>query len=518
MSSAPPASPGRNGAAVAAGVAAPGALRSDWPRADARLGWIVALLCLPVVACAALALGGRSWEAVVLCTLAIAACVPVALPWLARKPFDLFHPMAFVTLSVLLGTTLRSLYVALLETEHTHWLLEEQPLSTLLPGAVVLCAATTCIGAGYWAAGRRRVRLERIAILDRTWSFPRLRTILWCVAPIAAIATVDFLRRTGFHLDALSDLSAKRRVVVDETTRDFASLGYHRWAAHALVVPVFYMFLVLWLMRREPRARFYALLAFGVAAVFPILVSDRSGLGYLLIALMMAADRLGRLKYRQVALVGTGLLLVFGVMRGLRDESMQDASYFSRIVGEGKMFEDLVANRNFTCITKTAKIYEYTPERMPREYGQTLLLWTVAWIPRTIWTGKPEISLGDRVQHEIYQDPIGGGYPPGIVGELLINFGLLGTLVGCLVFGAFLRFFYNSFLPTLRDNPTLLLLYISVVVEVSFVMMGLQVARVIMDLLKILVTTGAFLFLASVRRPRAATAGAPRLRSLEGLA
>ena len=40
----------------------------------------------------------------------------------------------------------------------------------------------------------------------------------------------------------------------------------------------------------------------------------------------------------------------------------------------------------------------------------------------------------------------------------------------------------------------------------------------IMDLLKILVTTGAFLFLASVRRPRPATAGVPRLRGLEGLA
>jgi oligosaccharide repeat unit polymerase len=221
---------------------------------------------------------------------------------------------------------------------------------------------------------------------------------------------------------------------------------------------------------------------------------------------MMVADRLGRLKYRQVLVAGSVLLVIFGVMRGLRDESMQDASYLSRVVGEGKMFEDLVVNRNFACVTKTAKIYDKTPERMPREYGQTLLLWTVAWIPRTLWAGKPEISVGDRVQHEIYQDPVGGGYPPGIVGELIINFGLFGTLVGALAFGAFLRYFYNSFLPAVRGNPTLLLLYVSTVVEVSFVMMGLQVARVIMDLLKILVTTGVFLFLASTRRATAARA------------
>jgi hypothetical protein len=189
-------------------------------------------------------------------------------------------------------------------------------------------------------------------------------------------------------------------------------------------------------------------------------------------------------------------------MRGMRDESMQDASYLERVVGEGKMFEDLVVNRNFACVAKTAMIYDKTPERMEREYGATLLLWTVAWIPRTIWTSKPEISLGERVQHEVYQDPIGGGYPPGLIGELIINFGLLGALLGSFAYGAFLRLFYNSFLPAVRESPTLLLIYLAVVVELSFVMMGLQVARVVMDLLKILVPLAGFLYLGSVRAPR----------------
>src|SRR5262249_4879473 len=150
--------------------------------------------------------------------------------------------------------------------------------------------------------------------------------------------------------------------------------------------------------------------------------------------------------------------------------------------------------------SKTARIYTDTPQEMPREYGKTLLLWTIAWIPRELWTSKPEISLGDRVQHELYHDPIGGGYPPGLVGELIINFGLLGTLIGCCAYGAGLRWFYNSFRPALAVNRTVLLLYLFLVIEVSFVMMGLQVARVVMDLLKDLFTACLFLYLASLRQ------------------
>jgi len=276
-------------------------------------------------------------------------------------------------------------------------------------------------------------------------------------------------------------------------------------------VPVFYMFLIVWLKTQDRRVRIFAVLSAGLAALFPFLVSDRSGLGYVIIGGLIAACQLGRLRYGQVIVSATVLLVVFGAMRGMRDDSMQDATYLNEVVTHGKMFEDLVANRNFACVSKTARIYRDTPENMPREYGATLMIWTIAWIPRTIWTSKPEISLGDRVQHEIYHDPIGGGYPPGLVGELIINFGMLGALVGSFAYGAALRWFYNSFRPALAANQTVLLLYICLVIEISFVMMGLQVARVVMDLLKVLFTSAVFLYFAStVARPARAGAEAPR--------
>jgi len=126
---------------------ADGAVVAGAPRGkDARVPWIVALLCAPVVVGLLLALNGYSWEAVLLCTFATGAVVPVALPWLAQRPFDLFHPMAWITLSVLLGTTLRSLYVSVMETANVHWLLENQTLESILPGDVRLVALTLDYG------------------------------------------------------------------------------------------------------------------------------------------------------------------------------------------------------------------------------------------------------------------------------------------------------------------------------------------------------------------------------------
>src|SRR5262245_18783489 len=147
MRPAPAASDGRNGAPRSNGAhgtnGAVALARLEGEHGlDAHVLWILVLLLAPVAVGAALALTGYSWQAVVLCTFATGACVPIAIPWLARKPFDLFHPMAFVTLSVLLGTTLRSLYVCLVNSDNTHWLLENGPLDALLPGAYVLCAAT----------------------------------------------------------------------------------------------------------------------------------------------------------------------------------------------------------------------------------------------------------------------------------------------------------------------------------------------------------------------------------------
>src|SRR5262245_51242083 len=266
--------------------------------ADGRYSWAIALLCLPVVVGGGLALAGLSWERVVLCTFATGVIVPIMLPWLLHKPFDLFHPLAFVALSVLLGTTARSLYIALVDSETTQWLLDELLLVILLPGVYVLFAAGVCIGVVYWLAGRRRLKIEELPILRREWSLPRLRTIFLVVAPIAAIATADFLRRTGFQLETVADISGKRRVVGTGAARDFASLGDHRWAAHSLVVPLAYMFLILWLQTKDVRVRRFAFLSAGAAMAFPFLVSDRSGLGFVIIGGLIAACQLGSLRYR----------------------------------------------------------------------------------------------------------------------------------------------------------------------------------------------------------------------------
>jgi len=82
--------------------------------------------------------------------------------------------------------------------------------------------------------------------------------------------------------------------------------------------------------------------------------------------------------------------------------------------------------------------------------GQTLSYLAFAFVPRILWPGKPAIAKGQWFAFKIGQAMArpDGSYSNSVnmtvPGELYLNYGWLGTLVGCFVFGAILAVFWSK--------------------------------------------------------------------------
>ena len=91
-------------------------------------------------------------------------------------------------------------------------------------------------------------------------------------------------------------------------------------------------------------------------------------------------------------------------------------------------------NRNGFDLGKTLLVTDAVPAKLPYEYGQTIVTYVVAPIPRAVWPEKPVVSPGPTIGKKIYN--LGRtGVPPGMVAELAWNFGQTLAVVLTLVAG-----------------------------------------------------------------------------------
>ncbi len=83
-------------------------------------------------------------------------------------------------------------------------------------------------------------------------------------------------------------------------------------------------------------------------------------------------------------------------------------------------------------------------------YGKASTPLVTALVPRVLWPGKPTIRLGAWFAVEIgqaYVNPeglINNSINMTIPGELYLDFGWIGIVVGCFLFGSLLAMFWNA--------------------------------------------------------------------------
>jgi hypothetical protein len=105
----------------------------------------------------------------------------------------------------------------------------------------------------------------------------------------------------------------------------------------------------------------------------------------------------------------------------------------------------------FDLLRQTAHVIEFTPSRVPYQYGSLYSYMGVTFVPRYFWPNKPSVNDANRWYQVRYgltdpKDLTSVSIAVGTVAESYISFGWLGPLLVIFPLGIFLGSFERIFL------------------------------------------------------------------------
>jgi hypothetical protein len=92
--------------------------------------------------------------------------------------------------------------------------------------------------------------------------------------------------------------------------------------------------------------------------------------------------------------------------------------------------------------------------------GNTFMLALVGIVPRFLWQDKPNLSIGIELTRYWVGSQAVGTSIPTIIGELYLNYEMLGVVLGMMLYGVFYRVIYLYFMGTSPVSRGRLFLYI----------------------------------------------------------
>jgi oligosaccharide repeat unit polymerase len=432
--------------------------------------------------------------------------VVLLVPTLLSKPYDLFHPLNFVALTTIIGITLRTIYIVTVNDFTTRsFLMLGKPLESMFVGLSYATLGVVFLVLGF-SVGLPGFDINRVPILrNDTWSYRRLAIVLWVLAVVALFAIILYFDRIGLTPETLlSRISGKRRFVVEDAEYQYAALAYYLWGASLID----YVFLFLFTIQTALRKPVVSWLGFStisvgmIACIFPIIVSSRSSIIVLLLTALMIWNYLRKVSLLQVIsvlVVASFIITILGLIRNQQTQEVSSNTFSLETVSQ-TILPAVVGNRNFFGVDKTTHIIQVVPEKLRYQYGKTLILWALAPVPRTLWKDKPIISVGQIIGPIVFQHDLNvTGVPPGFVAELYWNGGIMAIVVGMFFLGVWLKFIYISFGKRASQNMNALLIYVFLVFPFSFLLLGGDFSRSMVDAIRSMVTLIVILILVSTR-------------------
>jgi oligosaccharide repeat unit polymerase len=420
-----------------------------------------------------------------LCAFGVVSILVCTIPF-AQNPriFHPLHPLILVMVSILIGTTLRSFFLAFSDSHRVGFLMFGETYEVLVSYAMwsVIGIASLVLGFMYTS---KRIDIEKYQLMNIAIVDDRSNWIAIFVAlTISCLGTYLYVVVLEIDLSNMQSISHKRplEIVGAYNETHYSSLAQYRILASFSEVAL--LILVLLVLKARGSSRVFlslaAFFAFLISSIVPFLGSTRSEIVMMLLTV-------GALIYYKrgisLAAIVIGFLLmvvIVTVMGNLRNESNSKDTYKS----EGAV-EAIVGSGNFFDIARTSIIIDRVPATTPFLLGISYTSLLTGMIPRTWWPDKPNVSLGPFIKEVVFGENVrNAGFPPGLVAEAYLNFGYVGIPVVLFFFGAILRIFHNTVFILVGTNDVALLIYLAVIWRLAMGGLGLNFSQSIMQVLQ----------------------------------
>lgn len=398
----------------------------------------------------------------------------VTLPALSKR-FSIASPWSLLAAAVYSGSGLRGIFIGLgiegdVGSLDRLFLLGQPPDYFLWPSLVYVAGLAIVT----FVYGFRPSVVESTS--RSVFTFNRTALVVATIfALIGLLAFLLFAQQTGGL--SFSDLSRKRTTISGlDLADDYTSYGELRFLASfsgaAFWVVVAYIAKNV-SDRKTGIGYWLLMLGFGINAIsLPIYASSRTTAALtLLVAWVIygTINRRSRIAGRSATLMLITVLILLSTMTFLRAGAQGNGdTVVTAEAGLDAALNTVVYNRNFGDMQTTSHVINNVPETIPFQNGATIAGWAVAPVPRSIWPEKPIVNVGPMIGVQIY-GTARSGVPPGLVGDLYMNFALPGVLLGAVAMGFLLRTLERWRVRRVGNNVGLIVLYMAVGLQFGMV-------------------------------------------------
>ena len=426
--------------------------------------------------------------------------MPATVGLMRGREYDIFEPINFVTLGVFLASSLKAFYLLLSDTERSQFNMWSTSFDAVLMNLPWIMGGMVALVVGYLFTPYRlpleSLRFVREYQIGRKWLWISLGTAAFA----GALGTIIYMRQHGIDLSANILAQSKKRVfeIESESGDTMYAMGVAGFLARYSQFGLLLLGGVLIARLMRPTVGLLAILAglFLLSSLVPFFSSSRSAIIQMFIFLLIIGYYYGRIRLRTIMIALAAACVIVAGMGYLRSMN-QTGRANSETAADA-----ILGNGNGLDFVRTSSIMDRVPEVRPYQYGRSYLALFSAPIPRSTWPEKPDLSMGGWVKKELYGHNVRKhGWPPAMIAEAYINFGRPGIFVVMLLFGAFLRIFYESFRPFLGVSLPMTMLYAVTVGRLSG-SVGLNLSLGIFQALQLFLPMLFFLWLAKAPRLR----------------
>lgn len=440
-----------------------------------------------------------------LCALLFVGLLPIVWRILAHRSIDVFEPIYAIVGFYLLLFVLKPLAL----------LLQSSPMAR--QGAFTLSILYALLGlvafyVGYHA--KLGAAISRcMPSLESRWSRSRLN---W-VAAIYGIATISILLVFVYRITGMGFLFHLTHSL--QTHNEYFKKGAF-WIGAALISLPSSSFFVLYahsisskVKRSQLALPFYFFLA--------VVVSLFVGLRWPIIVILTVPIILRhyyeqkRIRMRHLVLGIPVLLVLLTGLNYFRNYGRHMFDMLSLETLLGSVVQTILAALD--PFQTSVEIIQSVPEKLGFQYGLYYVYTLLAPIPRALWPSKPVVSIEWLITETIYgQNPLEGPtVTPTLIGDLYLNFHVVGIVVGMFVWGLFWQAMY-SYLLSNKKNIGVVLMYALLLLSGINVVRGSLGGFIIATLISLAPIVIAILYANGGRilKRRGATYGGSRTHSL----